>query len=226
MFEKFRRYNQIEDLEQDFKYANIRSNDRDRRSKINIAVIDDEPFKAEYNLRNVGYKINYLGDVKDLSDVASYPIVLCDLQGVGRQMDSRKQGAFIIDELKRNHPEKFVVAYTGGAADDGITIHAQEYADFFIKKDADIEEWRDKLDQIINLLSNPIEVWRRQRQALIDYDVSTLTILKLEDAYVKSIKTQNDEPYRHFINTYKAGQDVRAIAQSLIASGIFELMKG
>jgi hypothetical protein len=226
MFERFTRYRQIDDVASEHHLLSVKQNDRDRRALIPIAVIDDEAFKPEQNLRALGYDIRVVGDIKSVDEVSPFNIVLCDLQGVGRFIDSRGQGAFIIDELKRNHPEKVVIAYTGGSLDDAITLRAQEMADLFIRKDADIDEWRDKLDDVIALLSNPVLVWKRQRLALVDADVPTIEIVKLEDAFVKSIKNGSDYPYRELLNSGNVGADLRAIAQSLIASGIFKIMVG
>ncbi|MEA3031361.1 MAG: hypothetical protein QOG13_2686 [Sphingomonadales bacterium] len=226
MFEKLRSYRLVEELETNFRLSAARSTDRDRRAAIPIAVIDDEQFKPEHNLKNVGYNITFLGDIKDIREVTEYNIILCDLQGVGRHIDNRKQGAFIIDEIKRNHPEKFVLAYTGGSLDDQITVQAQLYADYFIRKDADMDEWRDKLDEVIGVLANPIEVWRRQRVAMIAADVNTLDILKLEDAYVRAIQASDVTKYVNFVREAPLGSDVRAIANSLIASGVFKVLVG
>jgi len=147
-------------------------------------------------------------------NVSPYQIVLCDLQGVGKFLNERGQGAFIIDEVKKKSPEKFVIAYTGGSLDDNVTIKAQQVSDFFLKKDQDIDDWRDRLDYITEQLSDPIEVWRRQRDALVDADVPTLDILKLEDAYVRSVKTGTPSTYEHAARSHALSKDLRAIAQS------------
>jgi hypothetical protein len=224
MFERFRKFRQFDDLAASQRVASVRVADRERRARVPIAVIDDESFKPEQNLRALGYSINVIGDIKSIDEIRDHNIILCDLQGVGMHLDGKGQGAFIIDEIKRNHPEKFVIAYTGGSLDDAITIRAQQYADFFLRKDANIDEWRDMLDTIVDFLCNPVLVWKRQRAALIDVDVPTLEILKLEDAYVRSIMEGNDEGYRKAIQKMGANPDIRAIAQSLIASGIFALL--
>jgi hypothetical protein len=189
-------------------------------------VIDDEPFTPQNTLKNNGYDIHVLGDIKTLIEIQNYNIILCDLQGVGKHLNERSQGAYLIDEIKRNHPEKFVIAYTGGAVDDAVTIKANESADYFLRKDADIEEWRDKLDGIIEFLSNPVEVWRRQRFALVDNNVSTIDIMKLEDAFVRSIDNRNQSQFVQISRKSSVGKDARAIAQSLIASGIFKILVG
>lgn len=227
MLDRLKRYRQIGELEQAApRSLYAKRNDREKRSALPIAVVDDEAFKPEPSLRALGYDITVLGDLRRFEDIVPYNIILCDLQGVGRYIDSKGQGAFIIDEIKRNHPEKFVIAYTGGSLDDAITLRAQEVADSFIRKDADIDEWRDKLDSIVHFLSNPIEVWKRQRLALVEADVDTLDILRLEDAFTISILQNNDWCYRNAIQGISTNPDLRAIAQSLVASGIFRVLVG
>lgn len=226
MFEKLFSYQQIEDLRRDHILNKFSTSDYDRRSNFAIAVIDDQTFHYEQNLRANGYVIETLGDIKSIDEVSRFNIVLCDLQGVGKFLNQTGQGAFLIDEIKRKSPEKFVIAYTGGSADDAITIKAQEHADFFLKKDQDIDDWRDRLDYVTAQLSNPIEIWQRQRDALVDADVPTLDILKLEDAYVRSMRDRSINPYESVANSSKVSTDLRGIAQSLIASGIFKALFG
>jgi DNA-binding NarL/FixJ family response regulator len=226
MFERWHTYECIDQLLNRQKTASVLTSDREKRDKVRIAVIDDQPFAPEQNLRNAGFRVDSIGDIKSLDELELYQIVLCDLQGVGAHFESKYQGGFIINEIKRNYPEKFVVAYTGGSLDPAVVSYAQSFADDFIKKDADIDEWRDKLDDVIRLLSNPIEIWRRQRDALVDADVNTLEILKLEDVFVRSIKRSDSQPYVYYVNSPKLNKDIRAIGQSLIASGIFKLLFG
>ncbi len=226
MFGMLKNYKQIRDVEIDIRSSHASLTDVERRRLVPIAIVDDESFAPEQNLKNNGYIIDILGDIKSLDEISSYNIILCDLQGVGRHLNSKTQGAYIIDEIKRNHPEKFVIAYTGGAADDKITIAAQNKADSFLKKDADIEDWRDKLDAIISYLSNPVYVWKRQRYALVDSDASTLDILKLEDAFVRSLEQRSVQPYAAAVSDIGSTGDLRAIGQSLIASGIFKILVG
>ena len=174
MFEKIFSYRQIYELESSQKTSLSINNDLTRRAKVPIAVIDDEPFLPHQTLNNNGYDIRILGDIKNLSEIKDFNVILCDLQGVGIHLNDKNQGAYLIDEIKRNHPEKFVIAYTGGAVDDEITKMAHESADYFLKKDADVEDWREKLDRSITFLSKPVSVWKRQRYALFTNDVSTL----------------------------------------------------
>lgn len=220
------RYKQIGDVAVALRARNAHKNILEKRALVPIAVVDDEDFPPGANLTNNGYNITVLGDIKDISFVAPFNIILCDLQGVGRHLNKKTQGAYIIDEIKRNHPEKFVIAYTGGSSDEAIIRIAQGSADGFLKKDADIEDWRDRLDKIIEYLTDPVEVWARQRYALVVADVPTLDILKLEDAFVRSLEASDRYHYERASNDVGMNPDLRAIAQSLVASGIFKILVG
>lgn len=77
-----------------------------RRSAVAIGVIDDEIFAPQTNLQSYGYKITPIGDLKQLSEVAAYHIVLCDIMGVGRHFDKSMQGASLIAEIKKELSRK------------------------------------------------------------------------------------------------------------------------
>jgi len=219
-------YKDIEALEEWTRKEARRKSEQEKRTAIRIAIIDDQPFSGQQNLRNAGYNVTEIGDIKNVAEIIQYPIVLCDLQDVGAHFQSKYQGGFLIDEIKKNFPDKFVIAYTGGSPDQSVVNYARRNADAFIRKDVDINEWRDTLDEIIDTLSDPLEVWRRQRDALVDVDVSTKEILRLEDAFVRSVLNRSKYNYADFVSRVTTNKDVRSIGQSLVASGIFEFIVG
>lgn len=179
----------INDLQRDKEMAaRLRSPSELRRS-IQIAVIDDQPFAPEHNLKNNQFQIVTYTDIHKIEQVHEFPIVLCDLQGVGLQLASDMQGAYLIEEIKRNYPEKAVIAFTGGSSNSNMSKRALAAADDYLKKDASIEEWRDVLDKHIRNLSDPIYVWKQLRLRLIKAEITPLELLKLEHAYVSSIKS-------------------------------------
>lgn len=158
------------------------------RKSIPIAVIDDQPFAPEHNLKNNNFQISTFKDIQNITQIADFPIVLCDLQGVGLQLGGDLQGAFLIEEIKRNFPEKAVIAFTGGSAISGISRRAAAAADDNLRKDASIEDWREVLDKHIRNLSDPVHVWRQMRLRLVKADVTPIELVKLEHAYVNSIQ--------------------------------------
>ncbi|MDR3539344.1 MAG: response regulator, partial [Desulfosporosinus sp.] len=200
----------------------------DLRKGTEIAIIDDEPFAAEVNLRNHGYNIKQIGDIKNINEVSPYRIVLCDLMGVGKHFDVNKQGATLIREIKNQFPSIFVVAYTGNALNSTISRSAKEYSDKILRKDANISEWSEVLDGLINESTDPTIIWRRMKSALINRGIDVKSLLVLEDKFVRDIlhKDSAGSSYMRAIQNPRLSSDLRAIAQSLVASAIFKLLVG
>ncbi len=166
---------------------------KDIRSSVQIAIIDDEKFKAHANLTNYGYKIQELPDIHSLDQVSKFDVILCDLMGVGHNFDRAIGGASIIKEIKENFPTKFVIAYTGARANTAEANAAKEFADGFLKKDVEITKWVTKLDDAIDFTSDPYKRWLVTRQGLIDQEVDLRRIVELESAYVEAIQTGDQE---------------------------------
>ncbi|MEM5541792.1 hypothetical protein WNY61_03485 [Sulfitobacter sp. AS92] len=196
---------------------------QNKRQKVKIAVIDDQSFEAGANLRNYGYDIKEVGDVKKLDEIESFPIILCDLMNVGMFFDTDAQGASLIKEIRRNYPSKYIAAYSGSSATSTQAQKAKQHADTFIKKDSEIESWVEKLDSLISHATDPKTVWLRTRAALIAEDVDTRSILVLEDAYVNSITAQspNLNLLRHVINEEHFPASAKTIILNLASSAIF-----
>lgn len=200
----------------------------DLRKIIPIAVIDDEPFAAETNLRSHGYSITQIGDIKRIDEVEKYQIVLCDLMGVGRHFDPVKQGASLISEIRLTYPAKIVVAYSGSSLSSAPARSAKESADRTLRKDEDISEWRRVLDELIQQAADPYFLWQRIRLQLISMELDTKILLQLEDAYVRSVlrRDSDGQDFKTGIQKANLTSDARAVVQGLISSAIFKAFVG
>ena len=201
---------------------------QDKRKQFKISVIDDQPFEAGVNLRSYGYNITEIGDIKNISEIEQYPIVLCDLMAVGLHFDKKNQGAAVIQEIHRNFPATLIAAYSGSSLASEPVQKAKSLADEFIEKDADIETWVEKLDQLMATAADSTFVWYRIRKALVNEHVNSRDILRLEDAYVRSI-LRNDSQLTLLRKTTSSANFTGAasnIIQGLISSTIFRALGG
>lgn len=193
-----------------------------RRAAVKIAVIDDQPFLPQTNLQSYGYAVTSIGDLKSISEVRDYHLILCDVMGVGRHFDAKLQGATLISEIKKTYPEKIVIAYTGGAMTDPAVKSARDRADMLIRKDADSEEWTTKLDDISRQAVDPHVMWQKIRARFVELDVDTKDIIIIEDAYVRSVlKGGTLADLSKVAVGLNVSPDVRAIIQGLASSAIF-----
>ena len=196
----------------------------DIKSKIPILIIDDEEFLYKEDLRDEKYNIKCVKTIEDLSAASEYPIVICDVKGVGTQFDPEMGGAFVIRELKKKYPFKQYAVYSGSDYKLELMNNLEGVAT--IKKDAPIEMWRGYCDELIRRASDPKENWKTLRDFLLKNDVALTEVLKLESNFV-DIYNNRPADMKFFPDEKlfpNIGQDIRAIIQSMIAGGILHML--
>ena len=155
-----------------------------------IAVIDDQAFPKVEALRNHKFNIIELGDIKSVDQVAAYPIVVCDIRGVGQSLSSDLEGAHLISEIRKSYPDKFLVTYSGAQFD--ITYNESlRSVDASIAKDASTEQWVAVLERGLEKITNPKERWIRLRRTLLDRGVEIHEVFSLEQRFIKAIEAKD-----------------------------------
>lgn len=223
-----RRLKNLNDLSIKVSNSEIQSRIYDCRKRVRIAVIDDEQFQPEDNLRRNSYQINVFKDLNTIEDINSYHIVLCDLSGVGTSQNPDLQGAHLIAEIKRAYPEKYIIAYTGGSSDREVYARAKMHADCFVKKDETIDEWVSVLDEAIEKIVNPTVAWKNIRPKLLESDVTPYELAILEDAFVRGLKTKNGsvEKIKEKSESLSLSSSAKSIIASLVSNAIFSIATG
>ena len=172
--------------------TNIPTFTSDMRNKIPIAIIDDEAFAYEPLLRDHSYNIKHFNDIDDVRNLEAFPIILCDIKGVGKRFKSKYEGAHLIKEIRSYYPYKIIYAYTAHQLDASFNPYFQ-LADRTLKKDIDLEEWIVNLDEALKMVIDPSFLWRRLRKRLLKEDMSISEIMKLEDQFVSFVKEKKPD---------------------------------
>lgn len=197
----------------------------DVRPRIPILIIDDEGFVYKEDLRDEKYNIHCLTIIEDFAAVAQYPIVICDIKGVGTNFDKEREGLFVIRELKKKYPFKQYAVYSGAT---NYQIDALDWIEGVsrIKKDPEIEDWRSYLDEFIRRATDPKENWKKIRDFLLQKDVPLLDVLLLESSFVDIYNNRPDQ-MNLFPEEKKfpsITQDIRSIIQSMIAGALLHTL--
>jgi len=158
----------------------------DLRQQSQIVIIDDKIEEMSHivrGLRSNGFNIVTRKDVASIKDVASYDIVISDIQGVAQDIDGDEQGYGFIRQVSKNYPLKGVGVYSGISytLKDGIE------GLIVIQKDDSVQTWCDNLDAKLQEIKNPTEVWTWIAKKLVYNRISTRLIAKIEDDYVDRI---------------------------------------
>lgn len=195
----------------------------DLRRKIDILIIDDEALLVEERLSASGFHITHKMDIDSVREVEPYSIILCDIKGVGTRFNSPKEGAFLIREIKKLYPNKQVVAYTGSKYDPTYNEYLK-CADMIIDKGISLDDWVSLLDDQIKKAINPQYQWQRMRQYLLDADVSTINVAKIEDRYVTAIQKKDFSNLSSLANT--SNDATKAVISDFVSSVCVKLILG
>lgn len=162
------------------------------RQEVKIAVIDDQKFAPIDNLRRLGFDITYFQDVSSLEQIKTYPIIICDIKGVGKEFGAKYEGAFVISEIKKSYPDKYVIAYSTASYGLDIAEFIQK-ADVVSSKGATVEEWSSILESAVKNISDASARWKKTRLSLLDNGIELSDLLDLEQKYILSILNSKNE---------------------------------
>lgn len=164
------------------------------RDKAKICVIDDDGI-AEKSLRASGYtSIRLMQEYNDIEDVKPYNVILCDIKGIGDNIDPKKQGIAVALDIKKMYPDKIVIQFSGENPRefDIDFMYNNMRIDGFIQKGESSKKLLDQLDEYCSILWNPIKAWEFAEKNLRREGVSNKLIAYLEDAYVRSLDSKKN----------------------------------
>lgn len=204
---------------------NLNKDSEFKRNAVDILCIDDQGLQYEEIIRHHGFSIRVLKDIEDIKSVADYPVVICDIKGVGKKFNSPFEGGHIIQEIKKYYPSKVVIAFSGHQFSAKYNKYFK-MSDYVLSKDIDSDQWIDILDETIRKITSPIEQWKRIRKYLVDNNVSTKAIFQLEQEYIAAVLEKDSSKFARPKTLNLLPQDVRAVLQGFISSLVFKLVIG
>ncbi len=196
-----------------------------KRNAVDILCIDDQGLQYEEIIRHHGFNIRVLKDIEDIRSVADYPVVICDIKGIGKAFNSPFEGGHIIQEIKKHYPSKVVIAFSGHQFDAKYNKYFK-MSDYVLSKDIDSDQWVDVLDETVRKITSPTEQWQRIRRYLVDNNVSTKVIFQLEQEYISAVLEKDGSKFGKPKTLNLLSQDVRGVVQGFVASMVFKLVIG
>lgn len=197
---------------------------KEAKSKIEIAVLDDKPFAPKESLVTHNFRIKELGpDIRSTDMIASYPIVICDVRGVGKAFGSPLEGAHLVSEIRKDYPDKYIVSYTGETYSLPIT-NALAAADKRLAKDDSIDVWIKTLETGLNEVSNPRNRWIRLRTALLSRGVELYEVFNLEQALIKAVLKRQPDILKSKATTTEISSEAKDLVIKFSATALATLI--
>jgi hypothetical protein len=163
----------------------------DRYSR-SIALIDDKIFSVVQGLRKHGFNINYFEDIENIDIIKGYDIIISDIKGVGKHLNSKLEGAHLLHEIHKRYPTKYLISYSDSVFDPTYNDYFK-LCDVVKRKNVDIHDWVNTIEMAIKNINDPIYQWEKIRKILVENRFSTDWISKIEKGYIKSFVKKNDK---------------------------------
>lgn len=194
------------------------------RRAYDMAVIDDLDFTNTKKLETAGFSIDEVGDIDNLKKIEAYPIIICDIQGVGSAFGAESEGAYVVSEIRKNYPDKYIIAYSTRSFEFSYQPYISK-ADVAMPKASSIEQWTEVLDEAIEIISNPKSRWIRIRNKLLDSNLELYEVFRLEQAYIRSVLEKDQNILIDSSNSLELDIKTKAIIDVFVKSAMSAIIK-
>jgi hypothetical protein len=191
------------------------------RNNIKIAIIDDMDIPYLDSLNRSGYNVRHYKDIEDFDMIKSYPIIICDIKGVGKKFASKFGGAYLIQEIRKLYPEKYIIAMSSAVYKVNIA-KAVGMADDKIIRDSDVDRVIKALNKAINIMKSNKKRWLRLREELLNtHEMDLYDVWEIEQQFIKSYINKDKSIFENHNVTKHSSDIVKGLLVNFISGIIF-----
>lgn len=179
------RFLSIEELEKKMMFNSNEEEFKIKRTKTQILVIDNERPKIIDTLLGLGYNVQHLKDITNISDIKDYhDIFIVDVLGVGKKLSEESEGAYLASVIKKDNIFKPVYIFTGSNQDKKYNPYYNELDGVYAKNQS--EELINQIENYVRNTHSIINKWYKYKAQLYTLKCSVNTIAFFEHYYVLS----------------------------------------
>ena len=146
-----------------------------------------------------------------------FEIVVMDIKGVAKRLQSNMEGFALACEVKHKYPLKRVCCYSGSIHKEISEKLTDNKIDAFFSKDMEMDKICDKIDKLILEYADYKQQWEILRKQLVEHNMSEEDIKKIQGAYEDGFKKGDILQLNNVImETIKNGTMMLNITSSII----------
>lgn len=161
------------------------------RKRIKILVVDDESDDIYNILRERQYDVYYKNDMNYAVEAEPFEIIIMDIKGVAKRLQSSMEGFSLAGEVKQKYPLKRVCCYSGSIHAEISEQLADKKIDAFFPKDMEMDKICEKIDRLILDYVDYKKQWEIIRKQLLDCNTSDEDIEMIYEAYTQGFENGN-----------------------------------
>lgn len=187
-----------------------------KRNLIKVCFIDDRGFNTDV-FRSTGYtNVDTMLDYKNSNEVAGYDIIACDIDGIGLNLDRKRQGLAVAETIIAAFPEKVVLIYSSNNPYE-YDENYHSVGDGWFNKSLSNNEIAKIFDEKAAVMFDEIAAWGKIEKILRRDNISNKTIAYIEDLYVKSLKKKVNLFENNGSNFLKIVKEIPGVMMSIVS---------
>lgn len=161
------------------------------RKRTKILLVDDDSDEIYQVLKERQYDIYFKSDMTYAIETEPFEIVIMDIRGVARRLQSSMEGFALACEVKMKYPLKRVCCYSGSIYPEISEQLAEKRIDAFWVKDTEIDKICEKIDKMIIDYADYNKQWEILQHEMIKNQVGESDIQQIREAYFNGFKKGN-----------------------------------
>lgn len=195
------RFLSIEELEKKITFSSNEEDMKLRRTKTQILVIDNEKPKIIDTLASLGYNVQHLKDINNMSEIKDYhDIFIIDVLGVGKRLSDESEGAYLASIIKKDNLFKPVFIFTGSNQDRKYNPYYKDLDGIYAKNQS--EELINQIEYHVKNTNSIINKWYKYKQQLFTFKCSANVIAYFEHYYVMSYFKNNSSIFSEAVEYF------------------------
>lgn len=126
------------------------------KSSVRILFIDDNKFPIIENLKNAGYSVQWIKDIKHIEEakVMDSHVLFVDYKGVGKNLSQNKEGVGICKMLKDKYKKsKYVVLCTGESIPNELLKEIKSVSDEIVPKSLETTDFINIINEAMHKIT-------------------------------------------------------------------------
>ena len=167
------------------------------RPKIRVAIIDDQPFPFTNALEAEGCHVQVFDDYSSkisqrneklkIIHLANFDIIVCDIHSIGAQIFPGSEGISVLEDLRKKHPLKVIVAYTGDPGAILTKLKRQDTVDRIFAKEWSVDDFLFNFREILDIFTKPKNRWDFIQNRLTHLGLAQHKISSVQKVFVENV---------------------------------------
>lgn len=167
------------------------------RPKIRVAIIDNAPFPYTAALEATGCfvqvfddyssKISQRNEKHKLVQLTNFDVIICDIHDIGTQIFPGSEGISVLEDLRKKHPLKVIVAYTGDPGAILTRLKKQDTVDRTFAKEWAVDDFLFNFQEVLDIFTKPKNRWDFIQRRLTHLGLAQHKIASVQTVFVENV---------------------------------------